>query len=177
MKIASIVLLTAVGLVSGLDSSSAEAGHRWRPRTIYGGDAFYPAPEYAPPPVYYRSLGVPEYYDPQFDDRYYEPIYKPRSKPKPAKESSTGPQPKSQATTSAARDQTTTASTSQADKAFTGMPCDKATGIVTGYGFADVKPTDCEGKVYAFNAIRAGKSYVVRLNSADGELTEVKKQP
>ena len=33
------------------------------------------------------------------------------------------------------------------------------------------------GKVYAFNAQRGGKSFAIKLDSASGELTEVKKLP
>ena len=57
----------------------------------------------------------------------------------------------------------------------TGMSCDKAEKIVSGYGFTSVKPTTCTGQVFAFNATRSGKAYVIKLSSASGELTEVKK--
>ena len=56
-----------------------------------------------------------------------------------------------------------------------GMSCDKAGEIVSGYGFTSVKPTACTGQVFAFNATRSGKAYVIKLSSASGELTEVKK--
>jgi hypothetical protein len=56
-----------------------------------------------------------------------------------------------------------------------GMSCDKAGEIVSGYGFTSVKPTTCTGQVFAFNATRSGKAYVIKLSSASGELTEVKK--
>jgi hypothetical protein len=56
-----------------------------------------------------------------------------------------------------------------------GMSCDKAEKIVSGYGFTSVKPTACTGQVFAFNATRSGKAYVIKLSSASGELTEVKK--
>lgn len=55
------------------------------------------------------------------------------------------------------------------------MSCDKAGAIVSGYGFQTVKPETCNGKVYAFNATRDGKSFAIKLDSASGELTEVKK--
>ena len=55
------------------------------------------------------------------------------------------------------------------------MFCDKAEKIVSGYGFTSVKPTTCTGQVFAFNATRSGKAYVIKLSSASGELTEVKK--
>jgi hypothetical protein len=59
--------------------------------------------------------------------------------------------------------------------AASGMSCDKAGQIVSGYGFTSVKPTTCTGQVFTFNATRSGKAYVIKLSSASGELTEVKK--
>ena len=61
--------------------------------------------------------------------------------------------------------------------AASGLSCEKATSVVTGYGFSSVTPSSCSGKVYAFNATRDGKSFAIKLNSANGELTEVKKLP
>ncbi len=57
----------------------------------------------------------------------------------------------------------------------TAVSCDKAGEIVSGYGFANVTPTTCTGQVFAFNATRSGTTYVIKLNSASGELTEVNK--
>ena len=68
---------------------------------------------------------------------------------------------------------TTTAASSKS----AAVSCDKAASIITGYGFSDVKPADCQGQVYAFNAARDGKAYAIKLNSISGELTEVKKVP
>ena len=59
--------------------------------------------------------------------------------------------------------------------AATAISCDKAEEIVSGYGFANVTPTTCTGQVFAFNATRSGKTYVIKLSSASGDLTEVKK--
>jgi hypothetical protein len=59
--------------------------------------------------------------------------------------------------------------------AATAISCDTAEKIVSGYGFAIVKPTTCTGQVFAFNATRSGKVYVIKLSSASGELTEVRK--
>ena len=61
--------------------------------------------------------------------------------------------------------------------AASGLSCEKATSVVTGYGFSSVQPSSCSGKVYAFNATRDGKSFAIKLDSASGELTEVKKLP
>ena len=60
-------------------------------------------------------------------------------------------------------------------RAATAISCDNAEKIVSGYGFANVTPTTCTGQVFAFNATRSGKSYVIKLSSASGELTEVNK--
>ncbi len=59
--------------------------------------------------------------------------------------------------------------------AATAISCDKAAEIVSGYGFANVTPATCIGQVFAFNATRSGNTYVIKLNSASGELTEVNK--
>jgi hypothetical protein len=59
--------------------------------------------------------------------------------------------------------------------AATAISCDKAEEIVSGYGFANVTPATCTGQVFAFNATRSGNTYVIKLNSASGELTEVNK--
>jgi hypothetical protein len=58
-----------------------------------------------------------------------------------------------------------------------GLTCEKATSVVSSYGFSSVTPSSCSGKVYAFSAQRDGKNFSIRLNPANGELTEVKKLP
>jgi hypothetical protein len=55
------------------------------------------------------------------------------------------------------------------------ISCDKAAGIVTGFGFTGVSPQFCVGKTYTFKAMRDGKQFEVRVSSANGELTEVRK--
>lgn len=55
------------------------------------------------------------------------------------------------------------------------LSCDKAETIVDGYGFSAVKPSDCDGQVFAFNASRDGKPYLVTLNAVSGELIQVRK--
>ncbi len=55
------------------------------------------------------------------------------------------------------------------------ISCDKAAGIVSGFGFTAVSPQLCVGKTYAFKAMRDGKQFEVRISSASGELTEVRK--
>ena len=58
-------------------------------------------------------------------------------------------------------------------RAATTISCAEAEKIVSGYAFASVTPTTCTGQVFAFNGSRSGKSYVIKLSSASGELTEV----
>jgi hypothetical protein len=79
---------------------------------------------------------------------------KPVTKPKSAKKPTTQPQAKKTGA----------------------ITCDKASKIVSGYGFSAVKPSTCEGKEYAFAATRDGKNYVIKMSSANGELTQVQKQ-
>ena len=54
------------------------------------------------------------------------------------------------------------------------MSCDKRKSCV-GLRLCQVKPTTCTGQVFSFNATRSGKAYVIKLSSASGELTEVRK--
>jgi hypothetical protein len=54
--------------------------------------------------------------------------------------------------------------------------CTAGAAIVTGYGFANVTPKSCTGNVYAYNAQRDGKPYVIKVTAAQGEITEVTKQ-
>jgi hypothetical protein len=53
--------------------------------------------------------------------------------------------------------------------------CTAGAAVVTGYGFAEVKPKVCTGNTYAYFAARGGKSYEIRLAAASGEITDVKK--
>ena len=66
-------------------------------------------------------------------------------------------------------------STDKKTASAAGVSCNKAGEIVSGYGFTSVKPTTCTGQFFAFNATRSGKAYVIKLSSASGELTEVRK--
>ena len=194
-----IISAAAFALVAStlLVPTSAEAGSRWRflnpgyyfydppPRDFYADD--YDDEEY------YEVERPLTYYDP--DDGYYEPRYKGEEpvyidpKKKQKKTVKVVPVAKPAVKKSAASTETKTVTSSVASvekKAVTsaekktanaapGMSCDKAGDIVSGYGFTGVKPTACTGQVYAFNATRSGKAYVIKLSSASGELTEVKK--
>ena len=142
------------------------------------------------------------YYDPDddyYDPRYYEPRYEgeepvyiaPKKKTKKTVKADPVPKPVAKKSVTAAQKKaltkTETTSLASVEKkavapaekktaaAAGGMSCEKAEKIVSGYGFTSVKPTACSGQVFAFNATRSGKSYVIKLSSASGELTEVKK--
>jgi hypothetical protein len=55
------------------------------------------------------------------------------------------------------------------------LSCGKAKTIIGGYGFSHVQPSDCDGRVFAFNATRDGKPFSVTLNAQNGELIQVRK--
>jgi len=183
--------------------ASAEAGSRWR--FLNPGYYFYDPPprdfyadEYDDDEYYEDDERPLTYYEP--DDEYYEPRYEgeepvyiaPKKKKKivkaakPAekkavastkKKAVTSPETKSVA--SVEKKAVTSVEKKTVEKktasAAAGMSCDKAGQIVSGYGFTSVKPTACTGQIFAFNATRSGKAYVIKLSSASGELTEVKK--
>ncbi len=160
-------------------------------RTLFG--------DYALTEEEYNALYGPDEQD--FDESYYEPkpaapAVKPKAKPtskqatkppaaKPSAKSAAAP-----AVTKTADDTQTASVTPKSDSAAPskssaktasepasgkGLSCEKATGIVSGYGFTAVKPQNCNGKVYAFNATRGGSNFAIKLDPANGELTEVKK--
>jgi len=177
--------------------ASAEAGSRWR--FLNPGYYFYDPPprdfyadEYDDDEYYEDDERPLTYYEP--DDDYYEPRYEgeepvyiaPKKKKtvkaaKPVekkavastkKKAVTSPETKSVASV---EKKAVTSVEKKTASAASGMSCDKAGQIVSGYGFTSVKPTTCTGQVFAFNATRSGKAYVIKLSSASGELTEVKK--
>ncbi len=55
------------------------------------------------------------------------------------------------------------------------LSCDKAGQIIAGYGFSSVKPHACAAQIYEFDATRDGKMFAIKLDSTNGELTEVRK--
>lgn len=93
----------------------------------------------------------------------------PKDQPKPVKKTVSKP----------ADDQDTVEKKAPARTASagSGLTCEKATSVVSGYGFSSVTPASCSGKVYAFNAQRDGKTFAIKLDPKSGELTEVKKLP
>ena len=141
---------------------------------------------------YYEDERPLTYFEPDDDDYDSgydgeEPVYISPKKKKPAKvakrtlkksvaltkkkaASSTKTHPMAVADKKAA-----TSAEKKTAKSSIGVSCNKAETIVSGYGFTNVKPTTCAGQIFAFNATRSGKAYVIKLSSASGELTEVKK--
>jgi hypothetical protein len=182
--------LAALFAVTAL-AESASADQRRRPRHIIIEEGYYGGPpiirnipglriffgDYALTEEEYDELygkGRRVYRDDRGDDD--EPV-QPRRKStqkeqqKPAKKTASKPAPN---TGSSATQKKPAAKTAAA---ASGMSCDKAASVVSGYGFSSVTPSSCGGKVYAFNAQRDGKNFAVKLDPKSGELTEVKKLP
>jgi hypothetical protein len=196
-----IISAAAFALIAStlLVPTTADAGSRWRylnpgyyfydppPRDFYadeyGDEEYYEDDE--PPLAYYEPDD--DYYEP----RYYEgeePVYiAPKKKKKAAKAAPATKPVTKKSVASTEKKAVTSKSVASVEKkavtstekktatAATGMSCDKAEKIVSGYGFTSVKPTTCTGQVFSFNATRSGKAYVIKLSSASGELTEVRK--
>ena len=162
-KAVALAALAAFGMTT-LAAGDADARHRlkWRQWRVDPDFGFYrPGPAYVPYPYYNfededdygdappRYAYAPDYYEPEYapPPRKRRPLYNTYA-PSPAPKK---PKPKL-------------------------LSCNKAAGIVSGYGFDAVKPTDCKGESYAFKATRDGKSFAVTLSSVNGELIKVKKQ-
>ncbi|MCX7348157.1 MAG: hypothetical protein NTZ54_01060 [Alphaproteobacteria bacterium] len=109
----------------------------------------------------------------KIDESYYEPQPAP-AKPKVVKPAA----PKTAVAPANPALPQKTASAAPAKPPGDGpLTCEKATELVSGYGFSSVEASSCTGTVYAFNAKRGGKSFAIKLNPASGQLTEVKKLP
>lgn len=182
-----IVAAAALAAVLFAGASSADAGPRLR---FFFGDydpdyrTYYPGPDYIPR-RHFRYLdedddddydGRRRFFsynpddDQDYDDEdYYEPEYVPQEKKKKTVKRAAKPPAKSVAK---AKPETRKKAAQKAKS----LSCDKASEIVSGYGFTSIKSTSCTGPVYAFNASRDGKPFSIKMNSASGELTEVKKQ-
>ena len=110
----------------------------------------------------------------QIDESYYEPApaqpVKPKAVKPPAKAAASPP-------ANPALPQKSAAATPAKPLAEGPLSCEKATSVVSGFGFSSVEAASCAGKVYAFNAKRGGNSFAIKLDPASGELTEVKKLP
>ena len=193
MLIRTISASLAVVFAVSFAADAAMADHRKKKRIARSYDHYYAGPEvvrgvpglrllfgdYAMTREEYDALYGEDDAD-DFDAAYYEPRALTPEKPRtaPAAKKASVPAEKTQ-TTKAATAKTASvakASTTQNQTASSGsLSCDKAGSIVSGYGFESVKPQTCKGKTYAFAATRDGKSFAIKLDSASGELTEVKK--
>jgi hypothetical protein len=181
LGLAAFAAVSCIMLVPG----TAEAGRlfKWRffqpeyytyypgQENFYGpddyNDDYYYVPRKKRQKYYEQYEQQDSYYDPQYD----EPVYvKPLKRKSATFAPVTKPAVKKANIASVKKPVATTTA-----KTAGGMSCDKASSIITGYGFSSVKPTSCKGQTYAFNAVRSGKNYVISLNAASGELTEVKK--
>ena len=192
-----IISAAAFALIAStlLVPTAAEADSRWR--FLNPGYYFYDPPprdfyadEYGDEEYYEGDEPPLAYYDPEddyYEPRYYEgeePFYiAPKKKKKTAKAAPAAKpvikKTEKKAVTSksvaSVEKKAVTSTEKKTATAAVGMSCDKAEKIVSGYGFTSVKPTTCTGQVFSFNATRSGKAYVIKLSSASGELTEVKK--
>lgn len=176
------ILLAAISttLVAGLLATEADANHRFKNRHWRGFDRYYAGPVYVPVPRFYRYFVDPDdafvdapdgEYGDNFDSAYYEPsIDNPPAKPASRKKKSAA-----SPSTSTKTVVQQTAGIAAKPAAAAALSCDKAAGIISGFGFSGVKASDCDGQVYAFSATRDGKPYAIKLNATSGELTEVHK--
>lgn len=115
----------------------------------------------------------------KIDETYYEPQPAPTSKPKAVKPppAKTTAAATAKTNTDPAMPQKTAATAPAAPLAEGPLSCEKATEVVSGFGFSSVEAASCAGKLYAFNAKRGGKNFAIKLDPASGQLTEVKKLP
>jgi hypothetical protein len=167
IKRAGLAAIATIALTAG--AAGAEAGVRLGFNYFpfgpgYGG--YYGEPYMVPPPRYYyyqpRPRYRPHYYAYQYEPDYYEPEVEPNYRAPPRSKLDALPSQKPLAVPS--------------QKKSGAISCDQATKIVSDYGFRQVKATSCSGKIFAFNAQRDGRPFSVKVSSASGELTEVKKQ-
>ena len=195
MLLRRIILSAAALLLTGLAGSEALADRRRPPPPPpppYYEDEYYPGPplirripglrilfgDYAMSQEEYDALYGPRRHR-QFDERYYEPEIPPPPPRSTAKPKATAAKPQKPATATAAKPsgQKSTAANQKLASSAGPLSCEKATSVVSGYGFSSVEAASCSGKVYAFNAKRGGNAFAIKLDSASGELTEVKKLP
>lgn len=164
----------------GLFAVDAQADHRKKYRRAIAHDRYYAGPQFVRRVpglrVFFGDYAMTEDefnelygIDGDFDESYYEP--EPVAPVKPVQKKRLTKKATPLTTASIKKP----VSKPKSIAASSTLPCDKATTIVSGYGFTAVKPETCKGKTYAFNATRGGKSFTVKVDAASGELTEVKK--
>jgi hypothetical protein len=189
MRIANGVFLALAGLAL---SSAGAAAQEYGYYRYFGPGPYDPGVYgYAPPPAYYVPPPPRYYYPPQPFYSYAEPEYPyayapppplpPGGYRQPLRQPVPGyappPLPRKRETppaTATARPKDKTASVAAPSRP---VSCTKAEETVSSYGFGNVKPVTCAGKLYDFAALRDGKKYRVQVSAATGEITEVRKQP
>jgi hypothetical protein len=171
MFVRGVSLTLAAMLATGVLAGSARADHE---RGYYG------------PPIIREIPGLRIFFgdyalsEEEFDALYGTPrrVYRDdEEEPVPRKQKRKAGEREKQKQKSKAAAKPAKPAAKKKTAAAAGLSCEKATSVVTGYGFSGVTPSSCSGKVYAFNATRDGKSFAIKLDSASGELTEVKKLP
>lgn len=189
MFVRGITLSLAALLAVGALADAARADHRRVPPPPPPDYYDYDYDAYDGPPVIRHIPGLrilfgdyaltEEEYDAlyerkrrKFDERYYEP--EPDIVPPPPKAKRVTPPKK---TETAAKPATGGQKTATAAKSGGALSCERATSVISGYGFSSVEASSCAGKLYAFNATRDGKKFAIKLDPSSGELTEVKKLP
>ncbi len=188
MAIVARVVVAGAALMLGLGSAWAQSPGSYG-YYYFGPSPYEPVPEYdsyyyAPPPPPAARFYVPP---PEgYEEDYYAPyeMQPPRSyggerrynQPYPRYERS--PQVPRAQQPKRAPSQSANRSTGPAQTGPRGpVDCNRAQEVVAGYGFGNVKPVSCTGKLYSFSGLRDGKDYRVQVSAATGEITEVKKQP
>lgn len=158
-------LLISIFLLLGLCFAALpnEASARERHRRLWFSSQ--PPIFLLPPPPAFRYES-PEGYDP-YVEMYEEPY-----DPPPRQKQKIKKQQKKSSVKKSGSDAKALSKASPAP-----VSCGKAEDIVRDFGFQSVSRSSCSGKIYAFKAMRDGKAYSIKLDSGNGELTEVKKQP
>lgn len=202
MRVRSVVLAVSVLTAAATLAITADAGERRKfRRQAAPADHYYAGPGFVHRIPGFRVLFgdyalSEEEFDAlygngeDFDETYYEPqpltTAKPKVKPVAKATKATSPAALTTASTGdvepvlpkpvkPAKPATAALAAEPPLTSSAALTCDKAGAIIEGYGFSGVKPGSCKGQVYAFNATRDGKSFAIKVNAANGELTEVKK--
>jgi hypothetical protein len=185
------VALLAFGTLAG---SASAGGNHGEPPPVY--EQTYSGPpiirripglrilfgDYALTEDEYNQLYEKKKNKKKIDESYYEPQPVPgkskAAKPSaPASAAKPGTPAKPATAANPSLPQKTAAATAAKPSGGAPLTCEKATEVVSGYGFSSVEASSCAGKLYAFNAKRGGKTFAIKLDPASGELTEVKKLP